>query len=189
MNTQDAIISRRSKRKFIDKPVEREILIRLTELARMAPSGANLQPIKYIIIDDADTVKKVFTYTKWSGYDPAQAPKESEQPTAYIALLGDKNIKPNGAFETDAGACGTIITLAATDMGLDTCWLGAIDKKSITELLHINETYDLLYLIAIGYSVQESRIVNSDNDIKYFTDENGILNVPKRQINELLINI
>lgn len=189
MNTQDAIISRRSKRKFIDKPVEHEQLIRLTGLARMAPSGANLQPIKYMIIDDTDMVKKVFTYTKWSGYAPDQAPKESEQPTAYIALLGDKSIKPNGAFETDAGACGTIITLAATDMGLDTCWLGAIDRKALVKLLNIKEPYDLLYLIAVGYSVQECRSMEANDDIKYFTDEHGILNVPKRQINELLINI
>lgn len=187
MEFKETVLLRRTRRKFLQKAVSREKLEMLVEFARYAPMGANIQALKYEIVDDEETVRKIFPNTKWSGYHPDDAPTESEQPTSYIAILGDLEIKPNANFECDAGAAGTIICLAAEDSGLAGCWLGSIDRKEISKILGLKENLSLLYLIAIGYSNQEARAVDANGDIKYYTDSDGVLNVPKRKIEEILI--
>ena len=189
MELLEAILSRRTKRKFTDKKIPHKLLEKLVDCARYAPSGANRQPLKYILLEDENDVKKVFPYTKWSGYHPEDAPNDNEQPTAYIAILGDKNIKPNENFEIDAGAAGTIISLAAEDLGVSSCWLGSIDKKELTKMLNLDDNLVLLYLIALGYSEQNARAHDADGDIKYYTDKDGVLNVPKRALDEILIKL
>lgn len=186
MELTNAILSRRTRRKFLDKKVEYEKLEKLVDYARYAPMGANMQPLKYMIVDDV-LASEVFKFTKWSGYQPENAPGEDERPRAYIAILGDSNIKPNKNFETDAGAAGTIICLAAEDAGLASCWLGAIDREEITKLLKLDENLNLLYLIAIGYSDQKAKSIDCDSDIKYFTDDSNVLTVPKRTLDKILI--
>lgn len=187
MNTIDAILSRRTKRKFLQTPVEHDLLVDLVSYARLIPSAANMQPLKYAVIDKDELVKQVFLLTKWSGYVPDGAPNAEEQPPAYIAIFGDTDIKE--AFETDAGAAGAVISLAAEDMGLSTCWLGAINKEALHTLLKLPDNLRVLYLIAVGHSVQEGRISEFSGDVKYFIDENNVLNVPKRSLDEILINI
>lgn len=187
MKVTDAIIKRRTKRKYTNKGVSRDLLETLVGLARFAPMGANLQPLKYAIID-GELAKKVFPLTKWSGYHPEDAPTEVEQPPSYIAILGDNEIKQNGQFETDSGASGAIICLGAEELGLSTCWLGAIKREEIKELLGLSEKYSLLYLIAVGYSEQKAEFCDAEGDIKYFM-EKDVLTVPKRTLSEILIEI
>lgn len=187
MKVTDAIISRRTKRKYTSQGVSRDLLETLVEYARFTPTGANLQALKYAIID-GDLSKKVFSLTKWSGYHPEDAPTEAEQPPAYIAILGDNEIKQNGQFETDAGAAGTIICLAAEELGLSTCWLGAIQRKELKELLGFEDKYSLLYLVAVGYSEQKAEYVDCNSDVKYFTKDD-VLTVPKRTKDEILVKI
>lgn len=187
MKVTDAIINRRTKRKYTTQRVSRDLLETLVGYARFAPMGANLQALKYAIID-GDLAKKVFPLTKWSGYHPEDAPTEAEMPSSYIAILGDNEIKPNGQFETDAGAAGTVILLAAEELGLSTCWLGAIKRDEIKELLAISEKYSLLYLIAVGYSEQKAEYSDATGDIKYYTKD-GVLTVPKRTLDEILVEI
>ncbi|MBQ7986525.1 MAG: nitroreductase family protein [Clostridia bacterium] len=187
MKVTDAIIKRRTKRKYTNQRVSRDLLETLVELARFAPMGANLQPLKYAIID-GELSKKVFPLTKWSGYHPEDAPEDSEMPPCYIAILGDNEIKQNGQFETDAGTAGATICLAAEELGLSTCWLGAIKREEIKELLGLSEKYSLLYLIAVGYSEQKADYVDAKGDIKYFMN-GDVLTVPKRTLDEILVEI
>ena len=187
MKVTEAVVSRRTKRKYTNKGVSRNLLETLVEYARFTPTGANLQPLKYAIIE-GELSKKVFPLTKWSGYHPEDAPTEDEQPPCYIAILGDTEIKANGNFEVDAGAAGAVISLLAEELGLSTCWLGSIKREEIKELLKIDEKYSLLYLIAVGYSEQKADFCDSDGDIKYFM-ENNVLTVPKRTKKEILVEI
>ncbi len=187
MELTKAILSRRTHRKFNGKKVNRCDLVKLVEYARFAPMGANIQPLKYVIIDDELLVSKVFPLTKWSGYEPHQSPTDEQKPTAYIAILGDTALKADGKFDIDAGAAGTIICLAAEDMGVSSCWLGSIDRENISSLINLDNQYKLLYLIALGYSDQVARSVDAKDSIKYYTDKDGILNVPKRTLDEILI--
>lgn len=190
MNVYDAIMTRRTIRKFEQKKVDKKELEKLVDCARVAAYGANVQPLKFAIIDNDELMKKIYPFTKWAGALADGAPKENERPAAYIAVLGDTSIKSNGMFEVESGAAVTTMMLEAIEMGLATCWLGAIVRDEIKKVLAIDEKLNVVYLLAVGYPMQESRMVEMHNgDTKYFEDENGGINVPKRSLDEILIKL
>lgn len=187
MDFEKVVIGRRTRRKFTSEKVSHDKLEKIVELARFTPTGANIQALKYAIIDD-ELVQSIFPHTRWSGYHPEAAPSIEEQPPSYIAILGDKTIKTSN-FEIDAGAAGTIISLAAENMGLAACWLGSISRDEISKILNLDGNFELLYLIAIGYSNQKSTYVDAENDIKYFIDNDDVLTVPKRKLRDILVEL
>ncbi len=190
MKVYDAIKKRRTIRKFTQKPIPKETLLSLVDCARMAPYGANLQPLKFAILDEPSLLETVFPCTKWAGYLKNGTPTPQERPTAYLLLLGDTTIKKNGDFQVETGAAGMAITLAATASGLGACWIGALDRKQIRELLQIPEHLTVLDIIALGYPAQESEAVPiQQNDVKYYLNEADILQVPKRSLEEVLYSI
>lgn len=189
MNVYDAIMKRRTIRKFENKKVSESDLVKLIDCARVAAYGANVQPLKFAIINDEKTLNDIYPMTKWAGYLADGAPKENERPSAYIAVLGDKSIRENGVFECEAGAAVTTMMLEAVEMGLGTCWLGALKRDEIKALLNLDEKFNVVYLLAVGYPKQESRMIEMKDDIKYYEDENGVINVPKRSLEEVLIKL
>ena len=82
MNVYDAIMTRRTIRKFEQREVARENLVKLIDCARVAAYGANVQPLKFAVIDDKETLKNIYPFTKWAGALADGAPKESERPGA-----------------------------------------------------------------------------------------------------------
>lgn len=188
MNIKEAIMKRRTIRKFTQEKISEDKLIELIDCARVAAYGANMQPLKFRIITDDNELSSIFPMTKWAGYLSDGTPKEDERPTAYIVILGDRDIKSNGAFEVEAGAAVTTMMLEAVEMGLATCWLGAIDRENIKNSLEIPKNFDVLYLLALGYPKQESKMCDmKDNDVKYFLDENAVINVPKRSLEDVIV--
>ena len=186
MNAITAIKERRTIRKFLQKEVSVQSLEILVDCARLAAFPANVQPLKFGIISDKKICDSIFPHTKWAGYLENGTPAENERPLSYIAIFGDNDIK--GSFEVEAGAAITNMCLAATDMGLGSCWFGSINREEIVKILEVPERYSLLYILAVGYPAQESKAVDiKNNDVKYFLDENNILNVPKRTLNEVLL--
>ncbi len=187
MEVSTALKARRTIRKFTNKPISQQDLMTLVEYARIAAYPANLQPLKFATINSPELCEQIFPNTKWAGYLPDGTPKADERPTAYIAVLGDNSIKK--AFEVEAGAAVTSMMLGALDMGIASCWIGALNKKEIMSVLELDEEqYSLLYVLALGYPAQESKTCEmKDNDVKYFIDENSVLNVPKRSMDEILI--
>ena len=102
--------------------------------------------------------------------------------------MGDTKIKPNAQFECDAGAAVTSMMLQAVDMGLASCWLGAINRDNIHDILGIGDDLKVVYLLAVGYPKQESQICNMQNgNVKYYEDENGKIHVPKRSLEDILV--
>lgn len=181
MNVTEAIKKRRSIRKFKQIPVRHEDLLTIIDSARYAAYGANMQPLKFAIMENAD---EVYPLTRWAGYLPDWNPAEDERPLAYIAVLGDTDLRKE--FGADAGAAVTNMMLTAEELGLATCWLGAIDKEKLREML--NTDYPVLYLLAVGYPAQESKVTDiKDGSIKYYEDENGVINVPKRSLEDIML--
>ena len=187
MSVYETILKRRTIRKFNQKKIERPVLEKLINAARLAPSGANMQPLKYIIVDDADKVEEVFKHVKWAGYiAPAGNPGEGEKPVAYIGILVDTDIR-SGGYELDIGAAAQNIFLTAEEEGIGTCWMGAIDRDAIKKALNIGEKYLLNTVVALGYPAESPVIVEENGSIKYFKDENGVLHVPKRKLSDIIV--
>ncbi len=188
MEVSEALKKRRTIRKFTQKAIPQEDLLEFIEYARIAAYPANMQPLKFVIIQSKELCEQLFPCTKWAGYLPDGAPKENERPTAYIAVLGDNSIK--NSFEVEAGAAITSMMLGAVDKGLASCWIGALSKPEILDVLDLNnKDLSLLYLLALGYPAQESQVCDMDDSVKYFLDDSGTLNVPKRSMDEILIDV
>ncbi len=187
MSLRDLILNRRTIRKFTQKEISKETLLSYIDLARLSPSSANLQPLKYAIITEKHMVDAVFAHTKWAGYlNGTYMPQETEKPTAFICVLKDETIPSNGA-EFDAGAAVMTINLLAENDGIGCCIMGAIDRTEICKILNAPQECALMYVLALGMKGETPKFVDLENkDVKYFL-ENGQIHVPKRKRSEILI--
>ena len=187
MNIIDAIKSRRTVRKFRQEPVKEADLITLIDCARLAPTGANLQPLKFTFVTDESKRKEMYPHLKYAGYIPDWNPSFDECATAFIIILNDTNIKPTEKSECDSGAAVMNMSLAALELGLDTCWLGSVDRNEVKKLLSIPSHIDIAYVLAVGYADQKGECFDSSDSIKYYFDESGNVHVPKTPLDEVII--
>jgi len=181
----DKIIGRRTTRKFEQKKVPKEIIERCVDAARLSPCGSNRQPLKYVIVNDAEQLKKVFKATRWAGSLPEYNPSENEAPKAYVAILLDKNIRERPGH--DAGIAAMSISMVAFDEGVASCMLGGIDRVVLRKVLEVPEHLDILILVALGYPAEKQVVDEAEGgNITYWLDENGVIHVPKRPLEEIL---
>ena len=182
----DAICQRRTVRRFTQKVIPFSVLEKLVNCARLAPSGANIQPCEYIVVDNTDLVQKIFPCLRWAGYiAPAGNPPDGERPTAYIVVLVDLHRKKKGG-EVDAAAAIQNILLCAWEEKIGTCWLGSIERKQISRLLGIPHHYRLDSVVALGYPNEQPIIEDATGSIKYWKDGQGVLHVPKRPLEHVI---
>ncbi len=186
---KDLIKKNRSYRRFDNSfSIPIDSLRELIDFARLSPSGANLQPLKFIISNSPLTNAKIFPCLAWAGYlKDWDGPVESERPSAYIIILGDKNIK--NEFDCDCGIAAQSILLGAAEKGLGGCMIGSINREQLSEELNINSQFKILLAIALGKPVEEVQIeeVKSPDDIKYWRDGSRIHHVPKRPLAEIIL--
>jgi nitroreductase len=160
----------------------------LVELARYTASGANNQPLKYIISSSREENDKIFSCLTWAAYlKEWKGPEPAEQPTGYIVILGDTTISNN--FWCDHGIAAQTILLGARARGLAGCIFAAINIKKLKSLLAIDDHLEVKLVIALGKPVEKACIddVGDDGDIRYFRDENQVHHVPKRKLEDLIL--
>lgn len=186
---KDLVLKNRSYRRFYQ---EHKILISdledLVELARLSPSGRNLQALKYFLSADKDTNEKIFSTLAWAGYlKDWNGPIEGEKPSAYIIIMGDTSLTNN--FYCDHGIVAQSMLLGAVEKKLGGCIFASIKREKLKELLKIKNHFEVLLVIAIGKPKEQVIIENIvNNDIKYYRDKNQIHHVPKRTLEEIIIS-
>lgn len=187
MGVYDLALTRRTIRKFMQKRIDRELLVKFVNAAKYSPSFANLQPVRYVIVNEDATVQQLFKYVRWAGYiSPQGNPAENERPVAFIALLSDTQVSKQN-YEQDIGAAAQTIFLTALEEGIGTCWMGAIDRDGIRELLNIPERYIIDTVIALGYPAESPIAEDEKGSIKYYKDEAQVLHVPKRRLEDVIL--
>lgn len=182
--------NRTYRRFYQDVKIERNTLEELIELARLSSSGGNLQSLKYILSHDQEKNDLIFPLLRWAGYlKDWDGPEEGEKPTAYIVVLGDNAISANRFW--DQGIASQNILLGAVEKGLGGCMFGAFDKKALAEVLHIPDQYEPLLVIALGKPKETVVLeeVTDPREIKYWRDENGVHHVPKRKLQDIIIDL
>ena len=185
----DLVAESRSYRRFYqDVTVERDTLLELVGLARLSPSAGNHQPLRFLLSHDSRDNDAVFPHLRWAGYLKNWAgPVDGERPTAYVVILGDREIRKS--FGCDHGIAAQSIMLGATEMGLGGCIIGSVDRGALREALSISSRFEILLVLALG-KPKESVVVEevgSDGDIRYWRDSTGLHHVPKRSLNELVL--
>jgi len=186
---RELVEKNRSYRRFDEsRKIDEGTLRELVDLARLTPSSANMQPLKYIISSDPDRNGRIFPHLKWAGYlKDWPGPAEGERPSAYIIILRDNSIFK--AESCDHGIAAQTILLGAAEKGLGGCMIGNIDMKGLREDLNIEGHLDVLLVLPLGKPVEEVHLVpvGPDGDMKYWRDENGIHHVPKRSLEEVIV--
>ena len=185
MNVYNAILSRRSIRKFKQKSIQLELLKKFVNGARLAPSAANLQPLEFIIVNNKELCNKVFETLSWAAYiKPTWAPYENERPVAYIIMLIND---PNNKYSLrDVSLASENIVLAAEEERIGSCIMLNVDREKIRELLDIPETVAIDSIIALGYKDEEPIVVDLIDSVKYWRDEDEVLYVPKRKLEDIM---
>jgi nitroreductase len=186
---RDLVLKNRSCRRFYqDTPVSLDTLKELVDLARLSASGANRQPLKYILSCDPATNALVFSTLAWAGYlKDWPGPEEGERPAAYIIILGDKTISQS--FGCDHGIAAQSILLGATEMGLGGCMIGSIRRAELSQTLALPAEYEVLLVIALGRPKETVVLetVGPTGDIRYWRDEQAVHHVPKRSLGEIIV--
>jgi nitroreductase len=148
MDALTALTGRRSTRKFTDKPIPRDVLEKIVDAGRVAPTARNEQPWEFVVVTDR----------------------------AMLARIGD--ITDHGKFIAEAAACIAVycrvtkyyledgcaatenMLIAATALGVQSCWVAG-DKKpygvAVSEALGVPPAYNLVSLIALGYGDGEPK--------------------------------
>lgn len=167
MDTLEAIKTRRSVRKFTDRPVEPEKLQEVLEAARLAPSWANMQCWRFVVVEDRavkariSELSYVETFFATKGYktNPAQRAL-AEAPVVIVACAepthsGD--LRGQQYYLADMGIATENLMLAAHAVGLGSVFVGVFDEEPIGELLNIPPGIRIVGLFPLGYPQEASR--------------------------------
>jgi nitroreductase len=184
MDIYELIKTRRTIRKYIRKDIPHDLLVKFIEYARFSPSGMNAQPVRYMLVE-GEGADQVFPHTHYAGHlKGAHSPSFDERPAAFILFLVPKGKKP----EHDVGAIAQSMGLMAHSEGLGSCWMGAIDRSKISAICAVPDEYEIDTLLALGYPAESPQTVDAvDGDTKYFLDDGGKLNVPKLDVDDLIL--
>ena len=181
---KNLIKGRRTVRKFERTPLTKEMLLSYVDSARVAPSAANMQALKYVVVQSAEMAEKIFPLIKFAGYLPDYNPSFDEQPSAYIIICADTDIRKAGN-DIDVGIASEHIVLSALSDGVGSCLMAAIDREAIAKLLNLPENLTISLVVALGYPKENQKEVKFKGDIKYYL-EDDVICVPKRSIDEIL---
>lgn len=141
MDVFEAIKTRRSIRKYRQEPIPNEKLESIFEAARLAPSAANRQPWRFVVVQDADRKKALA--------EAANNQTFLRDAAAIVAALGDPDVSARW-FEKDPMIALEHMALAATALGYGTCWIGAFDEDAVKRLLKIPVKMKIVALLPIG---------------------------------------
>jgi nitroreductase len=187
----DLVLKTRSCRRFKEnRPISIDSLKELVDLGRLSASAANRQPLKYILSNDPKTNEKIFPCLSWAAYlKDWPGPSLGERPAAYIVILGDTSIATD--FWCDHGISGQSILLGAREKGIAGCFIGAINMPKLREALTIDEKFKIMLVIALGEPAEEIVVENvgPDGDIRYWRNETGLHHVPKRPLDEIILEV
>ncbi len=184
------LLKNRSYRRFHqDEKISDSTLKKLVNYTRLCPSSGNFQPLKYYLSNTKENNEKIFSTVSWAGrLKNWNGPEEGEKPSAYIIILGDKNILKS--FSIDPGIVAQTILLGAAESGLGGCMLGSIKKKILREKLSLSEQYEILLVVALGKPSEQVIIEETieGKDVGYWRDEQDIHHVPKRKLEEIIVS-
>jgi len=154
MNVIDAIKTRKSIRSFLDKPVEEDKLKTVLEAGRLAPSAANRQEWRFLVIREPETRKRIAMAAGRQTF-------VGEAPIVIAACAeADNKVMRCGqlSYPIDVAITLDHMTLAAVELGLGTCWIGNFDEQLVKKILSIPDGICVVQLLPLGYPVDPSTI-------------------------------
>lgn len=143
MDTFECIRKRRDIRSFIDREVSDETIMKIIEAGRLAPSAMNLQPWHFIVIKDKQTIKALGPLCT-SGRFVVDA-------SFAVVVVTDPS---NKWHEVDGARAVQNMALAGWSEGVGCCWIGAINRERVKDMLNIPQNLHVLTILPFGYPEQ-----------------------------------
>ncbi len=157
MDVFEAIAARKSVRSFLDRPVEDEVLEKILEAARRAPSARNGQEWRFVVVRDRAMRERI----------AREAARQPFVGTAAVLLAccaqTDGRIMRCGqaAYPIDVAIAMDHLTLAAAALGLGTCWIGSFDEMLVQQMLGIPREVRVVQLMPLGYPVDPAPVAKA----------------------------
>lgn len=156
MELKEAIRKRSSIREYENKPVPENKLLNVLEAARLAPSGANRQYWKFVVVQDPLKRQELSNASGGQNH-VAQAPVV----IAAVATMPEGLMRCGiPGYAVDLAIAIDHMTLAAVDEGLGTCWIGAFSQEAAREILNIPSKYQIVSLLTLGFPKTPGRPKN-----------------------------
>lgn len=149
MDVYEAIRTRQSIRRYRPDPVPDDVLNRVLDGMRLAPSAGNKQPWRFIVVKDAavrEQLAKASNNQQWMAPAPVIIAACGREQDAYSAMGGYWNALP-----VDVSIAFDHLTLAAAAEGLGTCWIGSFVEDEVRRVLGIPEDVTVIALTPLGY--------------------------------------
>ena len=183
---RDLVIKNRSYRRWYqDVSVNTETLRELIDLARLSPSAANQQALKFILSNDPQKNASVFPNLRIDN-DPI----EGERPSAYVIILYDTRIpRIPGIAHVDLGIAAQTIHLGAVEKGFGGVMVANINKDGLRKALDIQADFDILLVLALGKPNEEMVIetMGDDGSLQQWWDDKRARHVIKRPLDDLIL--
>ena len=146
MDVFDAVLARKSVRAYDSRPVPAEVLKKVLEAGRLAPSASNRQPWFFLAVTDAEK-RKALTAGPYAKF-------LKESPVVIVGI-GDPQTSPEW-YVVDVTIALTQMVLEATNEGLGTCWIGSFYEDKVKEALAIPARLKVVAMLAVGYSREKT---------------------------------
>lgn len=170
----------------------REMMEDFVECARFCASTVNIQPLKYYLAYEPETVKLVQDVTYWAkALKNVTLPHPGKYPTAFIVICQDDTIDSNlNRFMRDVGIVAQTMLLRAVEQGLGGCMIGSFSAGKLSQNLGLSEHLHPLLVVALGKPDEKVVLTDPrpDGSVLYYRDEQDVHYVPKRPLKSELLN-
>ena len=174
------------------KAIDRSLLEELVNLARLGGSARNCQPWQYALVTNAEECEKIFPYLGWAGYlSDWKGPEAGERPSAYILCILNRDWLKGSDTEAhfDLGIATQNLLLGAMEKGIGGCRIGAFSPK-LPAIFELEKHQELSLVVALGYPTEQVVLeACTEGDIKYWRDEHDVHHVPKRRLEDVLVDV
>ena len=193
MNFLELVAKSRSYRGYDpDRRLTREELERFVACARLAPSSVNRQPLKYYLAWEEEQAAAIQPLTGWAAaLREHRLPHPGHCPPAFIVICQDTALAPEtDRYLKDVGIVAQTMLLAAAEQGLGGCMIGSFPQRKLAEVLHLPE--GVLPMLVVAFGKPDETVVltdaEPDGSVTYYRDENDVHYVPKRRLEDLILN-
>jgi nitroreductase len=189
MEFKELVTKARTYRRYHqNKLVPMELLMEIIDMARLIPSRANAQPLRYAVSTSPEMNVRLFPLVQWApALDDWPGPPEGQRPVAFIVIGVDtKSPQPP---EMDAGIAAQTIQLALAENGIGCCIFSQMDAVAVHAAVGFPRYVAAQLTIAIGYPNETVIIEELRKGQPYFyrRDEQGQHYVPKRKLDDILL--
>lgn len=187
---EELVLASRSFRAFDrQKPISKEQMTQLVDLARRCPSGMNRQPLCYRILSEEAEIATMLGNCRFAGRLGIKLPPEGQEPTGSILIFRDSEVQsPEALVLKDVGIAAQTILLAAAEQGFGGCMLGSFDPARLNADFGIPPRYVPLLVLALGKPAEAVKLTDPrDGSLEYYRDTANIHYVPKRDLKDILI--